>query len=89
MPSKFIEPETIIAEALDKAGIIYTREKHDRVQRIDFLLPEYDVAVEVKQFHTERSIRQLRENPNIILIQGVHAAEAFAHLINRGLGDAK
>jgi hypothetical protein len=50
-------------------------------QRIDFYLPDYGVAIECKRFHTSRSLKQLSEHPEIILIQGLQAAKAFRALL--------
>jgi hypothetical protein len=50
-------------------------------QRIDFYLPDYDVAIECKRFHTPRSLRQLSAHKEIILIQGMQAAKAFRALL--------
>ncbi|MBP6924702.1 MAG: hypothetical protein KBB78_03995 [Candidatus Pacebacteria bacterium] len=52
-------------------------------QRIDFYLPDFGVAIECKRFHTSRSEKQLSENPEIILIQGMNAAKAFKALLEK------
>ncbi|MGO1079713.1 hypothetical protein [Inquilinus sp. CA228] len=75
--------ETIIAAALDAAGIAY---KHDRVdakasQGLDFYLPEMDLYIEVKQFHSDRIAEQMSRAPNVIAIQGIGAAVAFARML--------
>ena len=70
--------EQIAARALDAAGIAY---KHD--SPLDFECEGF--AIEVKQFSTERTYRQIEGRTDVILIQGREAAEAFARLITRGI----
>lgn len=72
--------ERIIAEGLTAKGIRFihdgygvTTEKH-----LDFYLPDYDVYIECKQAHSDRSSEQLKRHPNIILIQGLEAARFFS-----------
>ena len=73
--------EKIIYEGLDKRRIEYSRNKVTGGREIDFYLPEFDLWIEVCQFYTPRKIKQLENIPNIILIQGRHAASLFISLI--------
>jgi len=66
--------EKIVADALDAAGVKY---RHD--DPLDFECGGF--SIEVKQFHSERAIRQLAGREDVILIQGRAAAEAFARLV--------
>lgn len=66
--------EKIVREALDRAGITYLRDAP-----LDFECGDF--AIEVKQFHSERAIRQLAGRTDVILIQGRAAANAFARLV--------
>ena len=68
--------EKIVREALDSAGVIYGRD-----DPLDFECGGF--AVEVKQFHSERTIRQLADRTDVILVQGRAAAEAFARLVRK------
>lgn len=69
--------ENIIASALDRAGIRYFTENKNHA-KLDFYLPDHDLYIEAKQFHSERTSRQTAQIPNVIVIQGVKAAEWFA-----------
>jgi hypothetical protein len=70
--------EKEVEELLIKTNIKYTRN-----QRLDFYLPDYDVYIEVKQYHSHRSIEQLASQENIILLQGKKAVEFFINIINK------
>lgn len=67
--------ESIIAEALDRAGIQYDR---NSAQQLDFHIPRLDIFIECKQFHSERIAAQTARAPNIIITQGLHAAKVLA-----------
>lgn len=75
--------EKIVAAALDAAGILFIHESECREKEAqpDFYLPTYGVAVECKQLHTPRTMKQMEREPEIIVIQGRKAARAFASLI--------
>ena len=77
--------EKIIAEALTAKGIRFIHNGHGEIteKNLDFYLPDYDVYIECKQFHTDRSSEQLKRHPNVILIQGMEAAKLFAILNNK------
>ena len=75
--------EHIVREALRRARIKFVEEEDPRARALDFYLPEADVHIEVKQFHTDRIAEQMGRVPNIIAIQGVVAAELFAALITK------
>ena len=75
MPINSNDPiELIVAAALDGRGIEYT---HD--SPLDFMCDGF--CIEVKQFHSERTIRQLKGRTDVILIQGREAAHAFARML--------
>lgn len=80
--------ENLIAEALISAGVRFTAEgrKLGRPQTpdditLDFHLPDLDVWIEVKQFHSDRIVRQMAQAPNVIVAQGRPAVEALAKWI--------
>lgn len=78
-----IDPvEREVRSALAIRGVDFVEEEDPRAKNLDFYLPDYDLHIEVKQFHTERSNEQLSRAPNVILIQGMGAASAFATLLN-------
>lgn len=70
--------EKMVAAALDLHSI-----KWRRGAAADFFLPEYDTAIEVKQFYSPRIAKQMQHNHNVIVIQGRKAAECFAKLLLR------
>lgn len=73
--SDFLEKQ--VGETLNAAGI-----KFDRThQRIDFYLPDQEVYIEVKQYHSDRSAEQLKTQDNIILLQGKKAVNLFCNLV--------
>lgn len=67
------ELEKQIGDALIEANIKFER-KH---QRLDFFLPKYDVYIEVKKYHSERVVKQLATQDNVILVQGIKAVKLF------------
>ncbi len=73
--------ETILEDALYEAGIDYVKETDIRASGLDFYLPEYDLHIEVKQFHTPRIAEQMSRVKNVIAIQGVEAAKFFAKIL--------
>ncbi len=78
--------ERQIGEALFDAGIAFTHESEVIGQRLDFHLPEHDIYIEVKQYHTERILAsrgnaQMKLDDNIILVQGKKAVQIMVELI--------
>jgi myo-inositol-1-phosphate synthase len=78
--------EKQVADLLIERGVKFLHESQynkgqDRV--LDFYLPDFDVYIEVKQFHTERSSGQLSSQDNVILIQGRKSIEFLKQLKNR------
>ncbi len=59
--------------------------KFERNQRLDFYLPDYGVYLEVKKYHSERSVSQLASQENIVLIQGKEAVTFFCRALIGGL----
>lgn len=80
MPNHREDPiERIIATTLDDLGVSYSVENNE--QRLDFYLPDQAIYIEVKQFYSERTIRQMQDREDVILIQGRVAALGFRDLI--------
>ena len=79
--------EMILIEALTVAGIsfIHGSQGDERCCGLDFFLPHLNIHIEVSRFYTERKIRQMSQAPNIIFVQGIPAAQAFAGLIKAGV----
>ncbi len=79
LPEPITDPiERIVADALTLHHV-----KWRRGASADFFLPEYDTAIECKQFYSPRIARQMQHNVNVIVIQGKKAAHAFASLLSR------
>lgn len=77
--------ELIIADGLTRAGIKFERPQSGlqfKTRSLDFLLTDYGVYIECKQFPTDRTIEQIAQFPNVIVIQGRAAAELFVAMIN-------
>lgn len=85
-PRRITDPvEMVVAGALTAAGVPFF---HDSEQAgpnggLDFYLPGFDLHIECKRFHSERIAEQMARFPNVIAIQGMTAAEAFARLVCR------
>jgi len=71
--------ERIVQAALDNLGVVYEVDAP-----LDFECDGF--AIEVKQFHSERAIKQLANRQDVILIQGWGAARAFASMCRRARG---
>lgn len=69
--------EKIIAESLP------VRFEHEK-NGLDFYLPDYDVYIEVKQFHSDRISEQMKRQKNVIVVQGVVAVRFMSEIL-RGL----
>ena len=70
--------ERIVADALDRAGVVY---ETTNSLELDFYLPSYEIYIEVKQYHSPRISEQMSRDANVIAIQGIEAARAFADLV--------
>jgi hypothetical protein len=73
--------ETLLERGFDAAGILYRRADTKKGRHIDFFLPELDIYVEVKRYHTPRTTEQMARVPDIIVIQGMKAAATFVKMI--------
>jgi hypothetical protein len=62
--------EKEVAEVLESKGIDFVHESEGNSSNLDFYLPAYDVFIEVKQFHSDRVVKQLASKDNVIVIQG-------------------
>ena len=72
--------ETTLERAFNEAGIEYRRADANP-RHLDFYLPAFDLYVEVKRYHTDRTAKQMERVPDIVVIQGMKAAVAFARMI--------
>lgn len=78
--------ERIIEQALLDVGLRYvTDQGGGSPHNLDFHLIDHDVAIEVKQFHSDRIGAQLARTPNVIVAQGRGAVELLARAIRGGM----
>lgn len=78
--SDFLEKE--IASTLDNIGIKYIHESQNNKSSLDFYIPKHDVYIEVKQYHTDRVLSQLRQKENVILVQGKKSLQFFKNMLS-------
>ncbi len=84
-PSLSDPMERLIEEALIGAGICFETDTGGGTDhRLDFHLPDFNLAIEVKRFHTPRVVEQLARAPDVILAQGEGAVRALTQMIRRG-----
>lgn len=74
--------EKLIAEALDSVGIRYVRDAYGNgAVGLDFYLPDSNLHIEVKRFHSDRIADQITRAANVIVAQGEVAVWHLANLI--------
>lgn len=73
--------EETIGNYLTEQGIEFLHESQNKAQGLDFYIPEYDVYIEVKKFHTDRISKQMASQNNVIVLQGKLAVRLFCKLI--------
>lgn len=73
--------ETVIALALNEAGIGYQTDAPINGSSLDFYLYNSGVYIECKRMFTKRILRQMQSCDEIIVIQGLDAAKMFASMI--------
>ena len=77
--------EARIILALKRAGIRFVQPQDEHAATgLDFYLPDHDLYIEVKQFHSDRIGRQMASAENVVVAQGAAAVEALARMIERG-----
>ena len=75
--------ELAVAEMLLDLKINFIHESQNNGSNLDFYLPDFDVFIEVKQFHTDRVNKQLTSQENVILIQGKKSIEMLKKLLTQ------
>lgn len=73
--------ELEVANVLTDNGIEFIHESQLPGQSLDFFLPQFNVYLEVKEYYSERSSKQLQRSDDIILIQGKKALYAFLAMV--------
>lgn len=71
--------EADIASILEALSVNFIHESEGAT--LDFYLPDFDVHIEIKQFYSDRIIRQMSENANVILIQGRKSLELLKNIV--------
>jgi hypothetical protein len=72
--------EADVENALKTAGIEYIRA--DNGVGLDFYLPNHDVYIEVKQFHSDRISDQMGRVKNVIAVQGEKAVRLLILMLS-------
>ena len=79
--------ERMVEKALSEAGIQYVPDRAGGSRAgLDFYLPDLDVHIEVKRFHSERTAEQIARAANVILLQGERAALMFCLALEGNAG---
>lgn len=73
--------ELLLAEQLSNLGIPFVHESQRPGQRLDFYLPDQNIFIECKRFHTPRTNDQIMDLTNVVLIQGMEAVVGFCNLL--------
>lgn len=81
--------ERLLAEALDRAGIAYVHESERPSIGLDFYLPDLDLYIEVKRFHSARISKQMSKHENVIVIQGINAVTKACQMIDKFARDKR
>lgn len=75
--------EESLGESLNGKGIEFIHESEIKTEPVlDFHLPEHDIHIEIKQFYSDRIIKQLQSKQNVIVLQGRKAVDFFNKLIS-------
>lgn len=75
--------EKDVAKILDEKNIKYYHDsERENVKRLDFYLPDFDVYIEIKQFHAgEREFKQWQRHDNTIFITGKKSIQFLKTLL--------
>jgi len=76
--------EEMVERWLIANGITYRR-ADDMETRLDFYLPDFNVYIECKRFHTERIKDQIERAPDVIVIQGMGSIRFLEALVSRAI----
>ncbi|MCY1374892.1 hypothetical protein D9M68_551420 [compost metagenome] len=77
--SDFLEQS--VADILAFHKIKFIHESENNKSNLDFYLPDFDVYIEVKQYHSDRVLKQLSGKEDIILIQGKKSISMLKELL--------
>lgn len=72
--------EEAVGTHLIEQGIEFVHESQNKDQRLDFYIPEHDVFIEVKKFHSPRINAQMETQNDIIVLQGKLAVKLFCKM---------
>lgn len=71
--------EKSVAEFLESKNINFIHESEGAA--LDFYLPDHKIHIEVKQYHTDRTLKQLSRHGDVILIQGKNSVKFLNALL--------
>lgn len=76
--------EQMVERALIRAGIPFESDRDGKGRyNLDFYLPEQDVSIEVKRYHTPRISEQMSRATNIIALQGEASVRFFCDQLEK------
>ena len=74
--------EEMVERWLTHNGIRYRRADAMKT-RLDFFLPDFNVYIECKRFHTPRINDQIERAPDVIIVQGMASMRFLESLLSR------
>lgn len=74
--------EAAVGNALESKGIEFTHESEEAIGA-DFFLPHQNLFIEVKQFYSDRIVKQIMDKDNVIVLQGKRAVDFFVNTIKQ------
>lgn len=81
IPQYADELERKVGKALSDANIKFIHDSQGGEQRLDFYLPEFNLYIEVKKYHSDRISGQLLLADNIIVLQGERSVIFFINML--------
>jgi hypothetical protein len=75
--------EKAIGEKLMQKNIKFSHESQGINIGLDFYLYDYDIYIEIKQYHSDRIALQLSRQENVIVLQGKKSVAYFLKLLDK------
>lgn len=79
--SDFLEES--VGNTLQVADIRFIHESESASQTLDFYLPDHGVYIEVKQYYSDRTSRQLQTKDEVIVLQGKKSVAFFNSIVKK------
>jgi hypothetical protein len=73
--------EERISKLLNFMNVEFTHESENKEQVLNFYLPQHDIYIEVKKFHTDKVNNQLKLKDNVILFQGIKTIKFLEDMV--------